>query len=214
MVNCSQSQFHRHNATDTGAFLAKSISILVLYSCNCSCLIFTIMHSVDADVKLVATKLHDILHPNTKDQPVRVEAGKKRQKIQHLQHLRHLCFDIAEPITLDLSLEICRGYEMHPQQSFEDLFKEPSFDGYDVFKNRVIDYGNVVYKAFLIICATWSPPVRDSLERCSQYVPTLQPGSFDTNDSLSNMGDFVEVIYAITRSYDHFDCRRHHDIET
>ena len=78
----------------------------------------------------------------------------------------------------------------------------------------MIDYGNVVYKAFLIMCATWSGPVRDSLERCSQYVPTLQPGSFDTDDSLSNMGDFVEVIYAITRSYDHFGCRRHHDIDT
>ena len=75
---------------------------------------------------------------------------------------------------------------MHPQKSFKDLLKQPSFDGYDVFKNRVIDYGNVVYKAFLIMCATWSGPVRDSLERCSQYVPTLHPGSFDTDDSLSN----------------------------
>ena len=103
---------------------------------------------------------------------------------------------------------------MHPQKSFKLLFKEPSFDGYDIFKNRVIDYGNVVHKAFMILCATWSRPVRDSLEQCCQYVPTLHPGSFDTDESPSNMGDFVEVIYAITRGYDHFGCRRHHDVDT
>ena len=172
------------------------------------------MHSVGADVELVAKTLRDILNPSKRaDQVVRIEAGKHRQHLEHLRHLPHL-FDIAEPIILDLSLEICRGYEMHPQKTFYDLFKEPSFDGYDVFKNRLIDYGNVVYKAFLIMCATWSGPVRDSLERCFQYVPTLQPGRPDTYVSLSNMGDFVEVIYAITRSHDHFGCRRHHDVDT
>ena len=84
------------------------------------------------------------------------------------------------------------------ESSFSALWKASSRRGYRVSRNglRTVDYGNREYKTFLLAMATLRPNVGVLLARVSEKVPSLHPLHEDTETSLLNTGDIVEVFFS------------------
>ena len=104
-------------------------------------------------------------------------------------------------ITLDFLLRVSNA---RPAASFRHLWKDLSFEGVDVLKERLVDYGNKEYKTTALIFALVRPPVLVLLEALSRRWPSLSPVAPDTLDSLDHTGDLVEVHMAALRASEYF----------
>ena len=156
----------------------------------------------------VSNELYALLHPKRSSEAwMRAIAGTRKQILKDLSKLSSLVA-VMEPCLRAFALEIAA----RRSESFGSIFKDASFKGYDMHKGKVVDYGNVAYKAFLYACSLKSATIHRLLEECSFAFPTLDPLYTDTPDALERQGDIVEVVYGITRGNDFCGLRHLHAI--
>jgi len=82
-------------------------------------------------------------------------------------------------------------------------FKAESNQGYDVYKNRTLDYGNIAYPTFLwtlaAISGTGEDSVANRLSTLAKTWPSLAVKHDHSNESLIKQGDVVELFFATFR---------------
>ena len=142
----------------------------------------------------VAALLPHLFPPKRADERIRVQAGKHREALRALRTLPKLAAHFLPCMRL-----MAQRISTRNGVSFKDIFKEASHEGYDLVRNRKVDYGNMQYKSWLYQCCLADPAYQDVLAHCSEEIPTLHPLHKDTLDALENQGDIVEVLYGITR---------------
>ena len=86
-------------------------------------------------------------------------------------------------------------------RSFKYHFKEQSRIGLDVIRGRIVDYGNNEYRTFAFASCLRNLEARYWLGRMASLVPSLDPNYPDTDTSIDNTGDVVEVHFACLRGY-------------
>ena len=86
-------------------------------------------------------------------------------------------------------------------RSFKYHFKEQSRIGLDVIRGRIVDYGNNEYRTFAFASCLRNLEARYWLGRMAVRVPSLDPDHPDTDTSIDNTGDVVEVHFACLRGY-------------
>ena len=135
----------------------------------------------------------------------RTAAGRHRQQLAGLTR-----FALAE----DLAPCAVVVAEYFGRFGVDAAAKQASHYGYDVVRNRVVDYGNVVYKTVLQGFALEQAVVHEALTRAAEKnMPTLNVGYADTPDSLSNQGDLIEILLGVARGDDFQDMRRAHSAD-
>ena len=87
--------------------------------------------------------------------------------------------------------------------TFQQLWKDKSFNGYDCIGNRIIDYGNVEYKIFALAACELDSGTKTTLSALSLWWPSVSPTSPDTHTSVENVGDLVEVHMGALRGSNH-----------
>ena len=136
----------------------------------------------------------------------------RRDGHNHLQQLRGLTHlnQLIEEAVSPCMPPFCNARAV-PGASFSAVFNEPAKEGYDIVRGKVVDYGNIQYKSFLIVCSMRSPFIRTHVEFLASFVPTLGPHHEDSESSLCNQGDIVKTIYGIGRGNNFLNCRTAHE---
>jgi len=93
-------------------------------------------------------------------------------------------------------------------QSYADTVKEHTFEGYDVHKNRVVDYGNRQYRAVLHLWCYYCPDIVHHCERAATAFEALNTQWRDSNTVLDRQGDIIEIMLALCRAHDCWNLRR------
>jgi len=84
--------------------------------------------------------------------------------------------------------------------SWSSTLKPVSHEGYDIYKNRIVDYGNFQYRAWLTLLESHDARIGLWMAWAATAFPTLHPHYADTDDSLEHQGDIVEIILALCRA--------------
>ena len=87
--------------------------------------------------------------------------------------------------------------------TFQQLWKDKSFNGYDCIGNRIIDDGNEDYKTFALAACELNSDTKRTLSAMSLLWPSVSPTSPDTHTSVENVGDLVEVHMGALRGSNH-----------
>ena len=140
------------------------------------------------------------------DQAPRDSFGETRGLIKvHLNPLADVDTTIAAfqlfGTTLTAMAEDSRQAMQRGGEGFHSIFKAKSMEGYDVIRNRKVDYGNKEYKVFALTACLEDVRARTSLEQMCWHFPTVHPAYEDTDDSCNNIGDLVETHLACLRGY-------------
>ena len=94
--------------------------------------------------------------------------------------------------------------------SWETRWKGVSEMGYDIIRNRVIDYGNREYNAILQFLYLQDKYCREAIEFLVEYWPSLHPLQEEhySNVGVSKKGDVIEICLAALRGHRDFDMSR------
>ena len=142
---------------------------------------------------MVVEQLSRKLWPaRTSDGEARAVAGRRRHQRTGLKHFKRLAEDLAPCVIVVV--------EYFRRHGLDNVAKEHSQLGWDVRAYQTVDYGNVIYKTVLHGFALEQSVVHHALTRAAlQTMPTLHVGYEDTEDSLSNQGDVIEILIAVMR---------------
>jgi len=152
----------------------------------------------------VADDLLKILRPPKRaDSTTRIRAGQHKQQLLGLRHAGRTAEFLAPGVMQMRDLIVLHA----GSTTFDGLFKEQSHRGFDVHRNRCIDYGNVVYKTVLVMCQFQTRKIEEALRESAIHIPSLHYAWGDSNTSLLHAGDLVEALLGVCRGDDFLNIR-------
>ena len=157
---------------------------------------------------MVVTDLLRALRPAMpSDSETRTETTRHCQHLAGLKKFAQLAEDLMDGVVV-----VAEYLKRHGLTSYA---RDASHRGFD-WRARVgiIDYGNVVYKSVLRGFALERPLIHDAMTLVARgQMPTLAIGYADTDDSLPNQGDVIEILMGVTRGYDFCEIRQEYTSE-
>ena len=88
---------------------------------------------------------------------------------------------------------------------WDHRWKAVSMEGYDVVRNKIIDYGNREYTTILAAFMVRDTKIAECVTWLSGHWPSLHPfNSEHTNHSVEMQADIIEIVMAALRGHDLF----------
>ena len=107
--------------------------------------------------------------------------------------------DLIQPFKLFLA-RMERTTHKYFGQSWDDIYKDSTFKGYDLRKNEVIDYGNEEYSALLGAFMITDPDIDYLVGRIAEFWNSLDKFNHpETEHAISMQGDLIELFMAACR---------------
>ena len=96
-------------------------------------------------------------------------------------------------------------WDEYRDHSWKSHWKKVSQQGYDVIRDRIVDYGNREYYLLFDAICQWSPYCRYIMEWMSRWhFESLHPDAVETDHVIIMQADVIEILLAALRGHEDF----------
>ena len=139
----------------------------------------------------------------------RVDVGPTHQQLfsqlkRHMDDFVRNCDDLILVIRQIFRFMVHEHLLHYRGMSWSTHWKPISKHGYDVIKNRTVDYGNIEYAMLLSLFVARDPWCNCCIRTMATDFSSLDPGAQLTEHAIEMQGDVVEIWLAALRGHEFF----------
>jgi len=146
-------------------------------------------------VSIAMSLQRTVLREYPRRHPERQEVARRRTFMSGLRLARSTAIFFS-PVIEQLA-RVCLHLNAH--SAAWTILKPLSMEGYDVVQNRLVDYGNVQYRAVLLLWCILESRIAEAMQLASTAFAGLDINSADTPGVLNRQGDVIEIMLALCR---------------
>ena len=96
--------------------------------------------------------------------------------------------------------------KLQHQPSWNYRWKPISYEGFDMYRGHVLDYGNWTYRTLLLGLCNASERIAELVKALANSWPSLDPSATSPSaHAIEMQGDLIEIVLAALRAVDPFD---------